>query len=186
MSKANLAELFPQPGDDATPELYLGPAQIIEPGSRDVELRLEGGHRVSAQLAMALPYVAARGDTVVVIGKGNRYYVVGVLDGHGRTALCFRGDVQLRSVGGSLELAADEEVRVKGRKLELKAADLHVLADAVVQKCSSVYQRVRGLLSVRAERSQTVVDQSALSKSRSTTILAEEAVTIDGKSIDLG
>jgi hypothetical protein len=186
MSKANLAELFPPQGDEDQQDLYLGPAQVIEPAGREVELRLEGGSQVTAQLALALPYVAARGDTVVVIGKGNRHYVVGVLDGHGRTALCFRGDVQLRSVGGSLELSADRDVCVKGQKLELKATNLHVIADEVVQKCSTLYQKVRGLLTVRAQRTQTVVDQSSLSKSRSTTILAEEAVTIDGKSIDLG
>jgi hypothetical protein len=181
---SNLARLYRN--DAATAELYLGPATMVVPGTRDVEVRLEGGARVNAQLALALPYVPAEDDVVLVLGKDERHYVVGVLHSSGRTALTFRGNVKLQAVGGSLDLAADEGVRVKGRAVELEARELRMSAQSLVQKFQSVVQRVRGLLRVRAERTDTIVDESALTKAKSASIVTEETMAINGKQIHLG
>ena len=70
----------------------LGPARVLaDAAGRDVSLALESGASVTAQLALALPYRAVEGDVVLVLSKGARHYVVGVLEGSGLTQLTFRG-----------------------------------------------------------------------------------------------
>ena len=59
-------------------------------------------------------------------------------------------------------------------------------ADSLVQKLNSAYQRVRSLLTVHAGQSRTVVDETALTKSKNAVILTEEKMAINGKEIHLG
>ena len=183
---STIAQLIQPISEQSADDIYLGPARVTQAGTREVELALESGEQVAAQLALALPYAAVEDDVVLVLGRGGRHYVIGVLDGHGKTALNFRGDVQLRALGGSLRLEADEEVTVRGRKLSLEAIDFKMTAENLVQRAQSAYQRVRDLLSVHAKRTTTVVDETILSKSRSATLLTEETMTINGEQIHLG
>ena len=183
---SNVAKLFIEQPGASNGELYLGPAHIVETGLRDVTIRLESGCHVSAQLALALPYIPAEDDVVLALGKGRRHYVVGVLHSSGQTSLSFRGDVRLKAVGGALELTADKGVRVRGSEVDIEARELRLTAESVVQKCWSMVQRVRHLLSVRAERIDTTVDEGTVTKAKRATILTEETVTINGKQIHLG
>ena len=125
-------------------------------------------------------------DVVLALGKDARCYVVGVLSSSGKTQLSFRGDVKLEAIGGSLSLGADENVLVRGKAVDLEAGSLTMRAVDVVQKFESVVQRVRGLLSVRAKRQDTMVDESATTRAKRATILTEETMAINGKQIHLG
>ena len=180
---SNVAELLIN--QDAA-ELYLGPATVVQAGVRDVTVRLENGHTVTAELALALPYVPAIDDVVLALGKDARHYVVGVLHGSGETSLNFRGNVKLRAIGGSLDIGADEEVRVKGKAIALESGQLRLMSDTVIQKCTTMYQRVRDLMNVRAKRIDTNVDEGTVTKAKRATILTEETMTINGKRIHLG
>ncbi len=181
----NLATLL---RDDSTSkgELFLGPGRVCEVTADHVVVRIDDDRQVRAQLALSLPYLASEGDELVVLGKEDRFYAVGVLQGTGKTALWFQGDVDMRAVGGSLRLAADKDVHVAGQRLELRATDLTMLAETLKQKLGSVYSRVRGLLSTRAEQTHTVVDDSSLTKAKNASILTEESMSINGKQIHLG
>lgn len=179
---SNLAELLPSQADN----LHLGPATIVRPAERDVTVRLEDGRRAEAQLALALPYVPAENDVVLVLGKDSRFYVVGVLAASGQTSLTFRGDVNLKAIGGSLRLAADEEVTVRGQRVDLEASELTMRAVNVVQKFESVVKRVRGLLRVRAKRQDTIVDETASTRAKRAAIVTQETMSINGKQIHLG
>ncbi len=183
---SNVAELMFERDDAANADVQLGPAHITETGARDVTIKLESGRHVTAQLAMALPYIPAVDDVVLALGKGERHYVVGVLHSSGKTALSFRGDVQLKAIGGSLDLVADNGVRVKGREVEISAKELRLAADSVVQKCFSMVQRVRDLLTVRAKRIHTSADESAVTTAQRASIITQETMTINGKRIHLG
>ncbi|MFO0550166.1 MAG: DUF3540 domain-containing protein [Polyangiaceae bacterium] len=165
---------------------YLGPATVVATAPSSLEVRLPSGEVATAELALAFPYRASEGDVVLVIGRGQAHYVIGVMRGAGETSLHFQGDVSLRAVGGKLRLGGDEGVQVTGRELEVLVDAFKVVADSMVQRASSVYQRITGLLSTRAAESQTIVDGTASTKAKTGVILTEEKMTINGKQIYLG
>jgi hypothetical protein len=165
---------------------YLGPAVVTDASPQAVQARLPDGSCVRAEMALAFPYEPRTEDVVLVIGRGDAHYVIGVIRGAGETRLSFQGNVDLRAVGGTLTLSGDSGVKVRGKELEILAGAVKVVADSMVQKLSSAYQRVTGLLSVRAGESHTIVDGASTSRSKSGVILTEEKMTINGKQIFLG
>jgi hypothetical protein len=166
--------------------LYLGPAEIVDLSPGTITVRLPSGARVEARPALGFGYEPAVGDVVLVISQGEGSYVIGVLEGTGKTTLALPGDVDLRAVGGVLRLRGDKGIEVDAPELELRAGKLRMLAGAVVQRFSSLRQQVRDLLSVHAGESHQVVDGAAYSQSKSATLLTEEKVSINGKEIFLG
>jgi hypothetical protein len=170
----------------AVPRDYLGPAVVLEVGSNDVEARLPSGVVVRAELALAFPYRPAAEDVVLVIGRGEAHYVIGVLRATGETALRFEGNVSLHAIRGKLRLTGDEGVEIQGRELEILVDAFKVVATSMVQKAASAYQRISGLLHVRAGESQTLVDGTSTTKAKTGVILTEEKMTINGKQIYLG
>jgi hypothetical protein len=165
---------------------YLGPATVVDATRADVVIELPGGRRTPARLALASPYEPVEGDVLLVIGGPGACYAIGVLEGTGRTVLAVPGDVEVRAVGGSLRLSGDRGVHIEGDSVEVRSSKLQVIAGAVVEKFTTVCQRVSEMLSVRAGQRHTIVDGESLEKSRSATILTEEAMAINGKQIHLG
>lgn len=165
---------------------YLGPATVLEASGRDLEIELPDGAPAVAERALAQAYEAAPGDVLLVIGKAGRYYAIGVLHGAGRTVLAFQGDVAVRAVGGELSLSGDRGVSLEGPEVEIRAGKLRMIADAAVQKFTSMFQRVSALLSVRAGQAHTVVDDTSHTQARSASIVTEETVSINGKTVHLG
>jgi hypothetical protein len=165
---------------------YLGPAEVVETTDEGVRARLRGGVVVSASLALALPYAPVVGDLLLFIGKGEEFYAIGVLHGAGKTSLRLQGDVDLHAEGGVLHLSADKGVRIQAPEVDIETGRLRTVASSVVQKCTTLYQRVSALLSVHAGQSHTVVDEASFSRAKSAAILTEETVTINGKQVHLG
>ncbi len=125
-------------------------------------------------------------DVVLVLSKGDRHYVVGVLDGSGKTALSFGGDVALSARGGSLTLEADRGVEIRSPKIALQTRSFEVGAETVVQRARELYQRVNGLLTTHAGRTHTQVDETAFAQSKRAAIVTEESIHINGEQIHLG
>lgn len=165
---------------------FLGPATVLSASAHEVSVRLPSGEVERARLAMAFTYEARPGDEVLVIGNADGHYVIGVLQGSGRTALAFQGDVEVRAVNGVLNLAGDKGVRVASPDVEIEAGKLRVLAGAAVQRLTSLVQHVTELFSTRAGQSHAVVDGASYQQSKSATIVTEEKVSINGKEIHLG
>lgn len=183
---ANVARLFNERVEAASAEEYLGPARVVEASVGGLRVELEDGASVTATLALAFPYEAVAGDVVLVIGKRDRHYVIGVLHGTGRSVLALQGDVELRAVNGALTLVGEKGVQIEGPELDVSVGKLKMAADSVVQKFTNVYQHVKALLSVRAGETHTLVDDATFAKSKSATILTEEKMAINGKEIHLG
>jgi len=137
-------------------------------------------------MALAFPYAPAMGDVLLVIGKGEEYYVIGVLHGTGRSALSFQGAVDLRAVGGPLTLSSDQGVAIRGPELEVEAGKLRMVAGSVVQKFTSLLQRVRGALNVHAGQAHTVVEERSFMTAKNASIITEETMSINGSEIHLG
>jgi hypothetical protein len=165
---------------------YLGPAEVIEARARDALVSLPGGATVRAELALALPYAPAVKDVLLVIGRGQKHYAIGVLHGSGRTDLSFQGDVELRSINGRLSLSGDRGVDIRGPEVDVYTTALRMVARDVMQKFESVTQRVSALLRVHAGETQTLVDGASMTQAKSAAILTEETVTINGREVHLG
>ena len=190
---SNVAILFSEPAGAGAAEDYLGPARVVSPNAPNapnapggVRVELPDGTAVTAQAALAFPYQPAPDDVVLVIGKGGSHYVIGVLQGTGKSVLALHGDVELRAVGGSLTLAGDKGMRLESPELEISAGKLRLMAESIVQRFTHAYQHVREVLSVRAGETHTVVDGTSFAKARSGVILTEEKMAINGKEIHLG
>jgi Protein of unknown function (DUF3540) len=183
MSQASArVEAFPSP----RVEDYLGPAEVTGTEGRVALAFLPSGQRVHAELALALPYQPLPGDTLLVIGRGASFYAIGVLHGAGATSLELHGDVHLHAVDGRLHLSGDKGVELRGPEVDVAAGALRMVADAVVQRFTSVCQRVSDMLSVHARQTHTLVEEGSYAQSKSATILTEETMTINGKEIHLG
>jgi hypothetical protein len=64
---------------------YLGPASVLRLEGSDVVAELPEGAEVRVALAFAFPYAPAEGDVLLVIGKDEAYYAIGVLQGSGES-----------------------------------------------------------------------------------------------------
>jgi hypothetical protein len=181
MSNVSVLKTVPRPRESD----YLGPATVVAARGSAVDVELPGGDVAQARLALAYPYQPVAGDVLLVIGRGDACYVIGVLEGTGATVLSFPGAVELRA-RGALTLAGGEGVQIEGPEVGVDAGKLRVMAGTVVEKFGSLYQRVSAMLSVRAEEAETIIDKGSLTRAKSATILTEETMTINGKQIHLG
>jgi len=162
------------------------PATVTRVGAAALEVSLPTGEVVCPQLALAFPFVPAPGDTLLVLGQEERYFVIGVIESRGRTELRFRGDVELRAVEGSLELHGEHGVELTGPQIDLKTKRLNVVADVVTEAFGSLFTRVKSLMSVHAGASDTVVRGEWSHRSERAAITSQEAVSVNGKEVHLG
>lgn len=167
-------------------EDYLGPADVTRVSAGSVEATLPGGGVITARMALAVPYQPVVGDVLLVIGKGEDHYVIGVLRGQGQTRLALQGDVDLHATDGTLRLSADKGVRISGPEVGIETRRLGVVAGALVEHFTSAVRRVTGLLSVRAGDAHTIADGTILQQSKSASILTEETVAVNGRQVHLG
>lgn len=163
---------------------YLGPAHVVDGDAKAVRARLPSGEIVVAELALALSYEPAKDDVILVIGERGAHYGIGVLRGKGRLVLETEGDIAIQAKG-KLDLSGDS-VRVAGRDVEVQSSRLTMVAAALTQRVDSFLQRVTGILTVHAKQSHTVVEESSVTQAKNATILTEDSVNINGKSVLLG
>lgn len=168
--------------------IALGPSRVVAFEGPDVVVEISEGVTRTAKLAMAFPYRPVIGDLLLVIAERGQpeAYVIGVLAPSGRTSLEFTGDVDVRAVGGSLRLAGDRGVQIEAPSLDVAAREVRVVAQKLVQSCSSILQRAKDLFTVEAKEVHQLVEGDLLSRSKSATLVAEEKVVFNGKQIHLG
>ena len=180
----NLAFISPSLANADT--RHLGPADVLSIGPGKLEVQLESGHRVSAELALATPYEPAVGDRVLVIGEADRSWVIGVIAGRGRTVLAFDGDVEVRSRDGILRLASGKRVEVESPDVTFQVGTLRTVAESVVEHVASFTQRVRELMSVHAGQRREIIEGSTSTQAKTSTLVTEGDVKVNGKAIYLG
>ncbi len=185
MSKPfRLPTIAPAPSPEG---VSLGPAvvaRLLPAGA--VEVRLADGSMRAASFAMPIRYEAREGDSLLVIGSADGWFVIGVLSGAGETRLEFQGDVSIRSIAGELRLRAGRAVHIDAPELSFHGRTIGMIADAVVQRFVTLRQRVTELLEVHASESRTTVEGTAYTQANRATILTREDVVINGKAIHLG
>lgn len=181
------ARSFPAPLEEETlGGRYLGPAKVTRTGPAALEATLPNGESIRPRLALAYPFVPAAGDTLLVIGEKERYFVIGVIESTGRTELRFQGDVEIRAVDGTVELEGARGVSFAGPQIDIKTKQLSVIADKVTEAFGSVFTRVKALLSVHTGEADTVVHGEWSNRSERAAITSQEVVSVNGKEVHLG
>lgn len=165
---------------------YLGPATVTRVGPALLEAELPTGEIVQPQLALAFSFTPASGDSLLVIGEGERHYVIGILSSTGKTDLTFRGDVELRAVGGKVELHGELGVALHGPQIDIKTRKLDVIAEKATEAFGTLFTRVKELMSVHSGQTDTVVRGEWSSRSESAAITSQEVVSINGQEVHLG
>ena len=172
--------------DDRAAIDYLGSSRVATASPCGARVILEGGQQVDARYALPLPYLAAAGDELLVVGGPSGHFIIGVIEGAGTTLLEMEGNVDLRARGGALRLGGDAGVYVNAPEFSVTTDKLRVVATSAIKSFTTLCQKVSGMLSERSARKHSIVDGSAYERSRSRQILSEETVTINGKQIHLG
>lgn len=165
----------------------LGPALVLEaaPGTLRLLPSVGPGEPVDAVPAMPFRYDARSGDTVLAIGQAGRWYVIGVLNGHGATVIEAPGDLSVTAPNGTLRLAA-AAVEVDASRVETVARHVAVTARALVNKVQEATLWVAGRLDTRAGSSRLTVDGLHAVHAEQVLALARKQVKIDGETINLG
>jgi len=162
----------------------LSPARILQVDCQRVQLEFPDEF-VWADMALAIPYQPAVGDTVLAIGQGAAWYVIGVLQGSGKTTLAVPGDLSIRS-GGAIELAAPKGVTLKSPSVRIAADKLEVVARSVFERFAHATRWVKETFQIRSGRLRTRVDGTYDVKADRIVERARGDVKIDGEQIKLG
>ena len=169
--------------DEAT---FLGPAAVIAARAGRIEVTLPSGETVKPQMALAWPLPLNEGDSVLVVGREESYFVIGVLEAKARGTLRFFGDVVLHAIEGKLELRGQKEVSVRSNDVRIEAGAVRTIAESVVERAATAYQHIREVLSVHAGEKREVVRGEWLARAERANIVTSETVSINGKEIHLG
>jgi hypothetical protein len=162
---------------------YLGPARILGRVGSKWKVAL-ADRSASASLALAVPYQPEPGDLVLVIGT-EELYVIGVLQGQGRTVLSVEGDLEVRA-SGRLRLQGGTDVEIGSPRVEIRADRMETAIGTVFERIVDCYRWVKGLLQTQAGRTRTVVQESATLLANRIVEKAKKDVSIDGNQIRLG
>ena len=79
---------------DLEQQTRLSPARVLRVDGTRVQLEFPDEF-VWATVALAYPYEPAVNDMVLAIGQGEAWYVIGVLQGSGKTSLAVPGDLAI-------------------------------------------------------------------------------------------
>jgi len=163
----------------------LRPARVVCTDRHRVQLELPG-ERVWATMALAFSYEAVNGDTVLAIGQEGEWYVIGVLQGSGKTTMTVPGDFSIRAPAGAIELSAARGVQIKSPSVQVIADKLEMLARSLVERFDHATRRVVGMFQVSSGRLRTRVGSTYDLKAGRILERADGDVKIDGREIKLG
>jgi hypothetical protein len=131
---------------------YLGSGRVVrlaDGGAPSVVVSLEDGTRVHATPAFTFPYEAAIADELLVIGDAAEFFLIGVLEGHGRTELSNARGVSIRT-DGRLRVIGDRGVTLRGRVVDVIAERVSRVAVEARQTFERARSEVRDVLRVEA------------------------------------
>jgi hypothetical protein len=164
---------------------HLGPAAVLAVEGNRVLVAL-GDAKAWARMATAVAYAPAVGDVLLVIGRDEAFYAIGVLAGRGRSTLLAPGDLELLAPNGRIDLRARDGVELRTSTFRLVADTWDAVLGSVRQRCSEFLCQVRGVLRLSARRAETTVDDVHRTRAGRIVQQAEGEVQIDGRKINLG
>jgi hypothetical protein len=164
--------------------VYLGPARVRGVMDAAILVEINGGLE-RATLALAYPYLPALDDTVLVLGQDDRFYVFGILDGHGVTRLDFPGDVELRAAG-RIRLESRVGLDLDSDRITLRAERLDMVVRTVTEQFVTLYRRIEETLRTVAGREKKTIENESTLHAGRIVRKAEGDIIMDGEQIKLG
>jgi hypothetical protein len=164
---------------------HLGPAEVLAVAGRRVHLALPEG-RAWAVMATAQAYEPVAGDTVLAIGEGGAWYVIGIIEGTGRTTVTVPGDLTFHAPRGAITLKAGRGLRLEGAVVRILGERLVLAAGRLAERFETVRRHVRGLVDTRAGEARLMVEGDLRLSARRIAARAAEDVRLDGEQIKLG
>jgi len=183
IEKTGSAESYTQVLDEAT---FLGPAEMVGRRGKGIEASLPDGRVVQAAIALAWPVPLEAGDSLLLVGRDNQFFVIGVLTAQKANKLRFFGDVLLHAVGGRIDLESDDEVALHAPNVAIRTGKLTTVAKAVVERASTLYQNVREVLSIHAGEKREIVRGEWMARAERANITTSGTVSVNGKEVHLG
>jgi hypothetical protein len=165
--------------------MFLGPASVLDKVGTKLLLDVDGAE-VCAVPALASPYQCEIGDRVLVAGQGGDWYVIGVIQGQGKTRFTAAGDLEFRAPQGRIEFVAERGIQLRGPTVQLVARKIETAARALVERFDSVHRWVRDSIQLRAGRIHTNVESTYRMKAGRIVERAKGDVRLDGRKIHLG
>ena len=166
-------------------EACLGPAGVIEVAGDRVLLELRDG-RAWALVALAYPYQTMPGDLVLAISQGEACYVIGVLQGTGRTTITVTADLEISTPRGSIQLSSAKGIRLCSSAIKITSITLELVARTLSERFENARRWVKEAFQLRAGRLRTLVDSDYRVKAGRILERAQDDVKIDGRKIYLG
>jgi hypothetical protein len=166
-------------------EICLRPVKVVAVDRQCVQIDLLGSAKW-ATMALPFKYQAMVGDHVLVIGQQNAFYVIGVIEGKGKTTLMANGDLELHAVKGKIDMVASEGVNIRSNSFQVIAKKLDYVADNVLQRFQNLTSRIKDIFELEAGSVNTKVETSYRLKAEKINQKAREDFKLDGKKIHLG
>lgn len=163
---------------------YLGPATILAVEERRVHLECPDCFPW-ARVALAQSYQPVKGDVVLAVGRGQDWYVIGLLEGTGVTTFTAPGDLALRAPCGKIELQSGQGIILKSPLVEIFAGKLEMAARQVFQRFTDLTQWISGALHGRFGRVNTKVETDYHLNAGRIVERAEGDMIVNGKMIHL-
>jgi len=146
----SLAEETPPITEPVTIDRYLGPARVVRLEQDAVVVVIDSETLVHATMALAFPYRPVIGDQLLVIGDAHAFFVIGVLEGRGRSGLSNDAGIQLSAENGHLRLVGDKGVRMHGRSVKVQTEQWQTVAIDTHQTYGERRKQVRGVIKTEA------------------------------------
>lgn len=164
---------------------YIGPARVLE--AYGPRVRLEMSERdVWGIVAIPYPYRPEPGDLVLIIGRGDDMYVIGVIEGKGTTTFTCPGDLKFFAPKGKIDFASTEEITIRSPKVRINAKKLEFIAQTVIERFENARRFVKETLKIYAGRMGTIVESTYRVKGMRIIGRAKKEVKLDGRKIHLG
>jgi hypothetical protein len=164
---------------------FLGPVPVCEVSGNRVQLEFPD-EMPWAMLALAYPYQPAVGDTVLAAGQSDNWYVIGILQGTGKTTFAVAGDFEVLAPRGRITLVAGKGFQVKSPEVKITTAKLEMVARRVLERFTDVTRWVKGVWQIRADRIRSRVEGAYQMNAGRIIERADQDVRIDGQKIHLG
>jgi hypothetical protein len=171
--------------EESAQELYLGPAIVIETGRRMLMLALPE-ENVWAHNAVSFPYQAESGDKVLAIGRSDAFYVIGVLEGKGKSLFTAPGDLEFRAPRGKIDLVSSEGLNIRTSEMKVISNSIEFVARSIVEKYENAKRWVRQAFHLRAGSARTVVESTYKLRAERIVEKAKGEFKVDGDKIHLG
>lgn len=173
------------PGLIGQNEQYLGPAQVIGIAGKRLKLDVCGAN-IWAIAAIAYPYKPERGDSVLAIGLNGNFYVIGVLEGTGKTTFTAPGDIKFMAPTGQIDMVAARGFRIRSPRVKITAENLELSAKKIVEQFEYAKRWIKETFQLKAGSMRTQVDSTYRINANKIVEKAKEDVNIDGNRINLG